>query len=127
MKEKTIDLLERTLLTHALISTIHFKKPLPALQKLNAEIEQHIRELKDIPSTEDALKIEIKRLKGALEVIAYLRELNPEMKANKFSSCAEDALRNLCCTMGDIATQALGTGALQLYLKMSDPSETSDK
>lgn len=50
MKEKTIDLLERILLTHALISTIHFRKPLPALQKLNAEIEQHIRELKDIPS-----------------------------------------------------------------------------
>ena len=50
MKEKTIDLLERTLLTHALISSIHFRKPLPALQKLNAEIEQHIRELKDTPS-----------------------------------------------------------------------------
>lgn len=127
MKDKTIDLLERILLNHALISTIHFRKPLPALQKLNAEIVQHIRELKDIPSAEDALKIEIKRLKGALEVIAYLRELNPEMKANKFSSCAEDALRNLYCTMGDIATQALGTGALQLYLKMSDQPETSDK
>lgn len=49
-KEKTIDLLERILLNHALISSIHFKKPLPALQKLNAEIEQHIRELKNIPS-----------------------------------------------------------------------------
>ena len=47
MKEKTIDLLERILLTHALISTIHFRRPLPALQKLNAEIEQHIRELKE--------------------------------------------------------------------------------
>ena len=50
MKDKTIDLLERILLNHALISTIHFRKPLPALQKLNAEIEQHIRELKDTPS-----------------------------------------------------------------------------
>ena len=50
MNEKTIDLLERILLNHALISTIHFRKPLPALQKLNAEIEQHIRELKDTPS-----------------------------------------------------------------------------
>lgn len=51
MKEKTIDLLERILLNHKLISTIHFRKPLPALQKLNAEIEQHIRELKkNIPS-----------------------------------------------------------------------------
>lgn len=49
-KEKTIDLLERILLNHALISTIHFKKPLPALQELNAEIEQHILELKEIPS-----------------------------------------------------------------------------
>ena len=48
--EKTIDLLERILMNHELISTIHFKKPLPALQKLNAEIKQHIRELKDIPS-----------------------------------------------------------------------------
>ncbi|MBQ9088639.1 MAG: hypothetical protein IJY46_07655 [Lentisphaeria bacterium] len=38
------------MLNHALISTIHFKKPLPALQELNAEIEQHIRELKEIPS-----------------------------------------------------------------------------
>ena len=52
MKEKTIDLLERILLTHALISTIHFRKPLPALQKLNAEIEQHILELKGITSGE---------------------------------------------------------------------------
>lgn len=50
MKEKTIDLLERILLNHALISTIHFRKPLPALQKLNAEIEQHILKLKGIPS-----------------------------------------------------------------------------
>ena len=50
MKNKTIDLLERILLNHALISTIHFRRPLPALQKLNAEIEQHIRELKEIPS-----------------------------------------------------------------------------
>lgn len=50
MKKKTIDLLERILLHHELISTIHFPKPLPALQKLNAEIVQHIRELKNIPS-----------------------------------------------------------------------------
>ena len=50
MKDKPIDLLERILLNHALISTIHFRKPLPALQKLNAEIERHIRELKDTPS-----------------------------------------------------------------------------
>ena len=50
MNEKTIDLLERILLKHALISIIHLKKPLPALQKLNAEIVQHIRELKDTPS-----------------------------------------------------------------------------
>lgn len=48
--EKTIDLLERILMNHELISTIHFKKPLPALQKLDAEIGQHIRELKDTPS-----------------------------------------------------------------------------
>lgn len=47
MREKTIDLLERILLNHALISTIHFRKPLPALQKLNAEIERHILELKE--------------------------------------------------------------------------------
>lgn len=198
MKEKTIDLLERTLLTHALISSIHFREPLPALQKLNAEIEQHIRELKDIPSdpsetsdlsdpsesegsmdelkpcpfcgekplmvhsalneyhsvesqigcshcryiiqapdwaidmdksvkencdfedsqtisywntrpAEDALKAEIEKLKAALKRIAYYRDLNPDMKANRFSSCAEDDLRNFYCTMGDIAIQALGT------------------
>lgn len=47
-KEETIDLLERILLNHALISSIHFKKPLPALQKLNAEIEQHILKLKGL-------------------------------------------------------------------------------
>ena len=46
MKKKTIDLLARILLHHELISYIHFSKPLPALEKLNAEIEQHIRELK---------------------------------------------------------------------------------
>ena len=47
MNNKTIDLLERILLNHALISSIHFRKPLPALQKLNAEIERHILELKE--------------------------------------------------------------------------------
>lgn len=39
--------MERILLNHSLISTIHFRKPLPALQKLNAEIERHILELKE--------------------------------------------------------------------------------
>ena len=46
MREKTIDLPARILLHHELISYIHFSKPLPALEKLNAEIVQHIRELK---------------------------------------------------------------------------------
>lgn len=58
---------------------------------------------------EDALTTEIERLKEALKQIAYLRNLNPDMKASKFSSCAEDDLRNFYCTMGDIAIQALGT------------------
>lgn len=56
---------------------------------------------------EDAKDKEIERLKTALEQIASLRNLNPEMKANKFSSCAEDDLRNFYCTMGDIAKTAL--------------------
>lgn len=47
MSKKTIDLLERILLNHDLISTIHFPRPLPALQKLDAEIRQHIRKLKE--------------------------------------------------------------------------------
>jgi hypothetical protein len=58
---------------------------------------------------EDAKDKEIERLKAALKHIAYLRNLNPGIKANKFSSCAEDSLRNLYCTMGDIAIKALGT------------------
>ena len=56
---------------------------------------------------EDAKDKKIERLKAALEQIASLRNLNPEMKASKFSSCAEDDLRNFYCTMGDIAIQAL--------------------
>lgn len=57
---------------------------------------------------EDALTAEVERLKTALKQIASLRNLNPEMKSSKFSSCAEDDLRNFYCTMGDIAIQALG-------------------
>jgi hypothetical protein len=57
---------------------------------------------------EDAKDREIERMKEALKQIAYLRNLNPDMKASKFSSCAEDALRNLYCVMGDIAKMALG-------------------
>ena len=54
IKNKTIDLLERILLNHSLISTIHFRKPLPALQKLNAEIERHILELKETTTGKSA-------------------------------------------------------------------------
>lgn len=53
------------------------------------------------------IKCENDRLKEALEQIAHLRNLNPEMKATKFSSCVEDDLRNFYCTMGDIAIKAL--------------------
>lgn len=59
--------------------------------------------------TDIKLTAEIERLKAALKRIAYYRDLNPDMKANRFSSCVEDDLRNLYCTMGDIAIQALGT------------------
>ena len=36
------DLLERILLTHQILQDIHFRQPLPALTKLDAEISDHI-------------------------------------------------------------------------------------
>lgn len=58
-------------------------------------------------TTEDALKAEVERLKAVLSQIAYFRDLNPELKANDFSTDAETALENLYCQMGDIAKLAL--------------------
>ena len=56
---------------------------------------------------EDAKDREIERLKEALRKIAYIRGLNPELKATEFSVDAETELKNFYCTMGDIAKIAL--------------------
>ena len=57
---------------------------------------------------EDAKDKEIERLKEALRKIAYIRDLNPDLKATEFSVDAETELKNFYCTMGEIAKIALG-------------------
>lgn len=56
----------------------------------------------------DAKDREIERLKEALRKIAYIRGLNPELKATEFPVDAETELKNFYCTMGEIAKMALG-------------------
>lgn len=62
----------------------------------------------------DILREENKRLKSALEEIAKMRDLNPNLQYQGYASCAESMFIDFYCKMGDIAIKALESTQMSL-------------